>query len=187
MSTEESFIPEGYDVPKGNSSYLKFQDGENKFRVLSAPIMGWLDWKDKKPLRFPMDKKPSAPVDPAKPIKHFWAMVVWDYTSKKIAILEITQAGIQTAIKDLAKDADWGNPYGYDIKVTKSGAGMETKYAINPVPHKPVHEMIVDLLNKTPINLNALFEGKDPFEVSGSDIPAQQPVTAGDADDDLPF
>lgn len=190
MSTENSFIPQGYEVPKGNSAYLKFQDGENKFRVLSAPIMGWVDWKDKKPLRFPMDKKPAAPVDPTKPIKHFWAFVVWDYVGKKIAILEITQAGVMTAIKNLSEDKDWGAPFGYDIKVTKSGAGMETKYAINPVPHKEVHKMIADLYKETPINLYALFEGKDPFEVAANNttVNTAAPVGAVDSDDDdLPF
>src|SRR5882762_7034587 len=120
MSTD-AFLPDGYNVPKGDSSYLKLQTGENKFRILSKPIIGWVDWKDKKPYRFTMDKKPAAPFDPKQGIKHFWAFVVFDYVGKKISILEITQAGVQSAIKTLTSDADWGSPFDYDIKVTKSG------------------------------------------------------------------
>ncbi len=163
MSTQNEFLPDGYEVPKGDSSYLKFQTGENKFRVLSKPIIGWEDWKDNKPLRFPMDKKPTAPIDPKKPIKHFWAFVVWDYNAKRISILEITQKSVQAAIKTLSADADWGSPFNYDIKVTKTGSNMETEYAVNPVPHKAIHAQILDLWENTPVNLQALFSGDDPF------------------------
>ena len=168
MKPNTDFLPETYAVPKGNNNYMKFDKGENKFRILSAPILGWEDWKDNKPLRFPMDKKPSAPVDPSRPIKHFWAMVVFNYNEEAIQILEITQKTIQNAISSLAKDADWGSPLGYDIKVIKTGDGMETEYQVNPVPHKPVSQEIQDAYMEKPVVLEALFEGKDPFQTQNS-------------------
>ena len=194
MSNSDSFLPDDYEVPKSESSYLKFVTGVTKFRVLSKPIIGWEDWKDKKPFRFMMDKKPAQSFDPKQDIKHFWAFVVWDYTAKRISILEITQKGVQTAIKDLQAKPDWGSPFNYDIEVTKSGSGMETKYVTTPLPPKPVHAKIAELFAETPINLQALFDGKDPFDVTGkaaapeyaapSDITGDAPE---DDDSDLPF
>jgi len=187
MSNNNEFLPTEYEVPKGESSYLKFQTGENKFRILSKPIIGWEDWKDNKPIRFPMDKKPSTSVDPKKPVKHFWAFVVWDYAGKRIAILEVTQKSVQNAIQALTKDADWGSPFDYDIKVTKTGSNMETEYTVNPVPHKPVHPQITELYKKTPVNLQELFTGGDPFAKPAQKDDFLQEMNAGLDDDSVPF
>ena len=158
----EDFMPEGYEVPS-SSNYLKLQPGDNKFRIVSKPIIGWLDWDEKKPLRFHMQNKPQASIDPAKPIKHFWAMSVWDYKSNKVSILEITQKTIQTAIEGLARNTDWGTPLNYDLTVTKTGSGMDTEYSVIPIPPKPLPEEIQTVILGTQVNLEALFEGKDPF------------------------
>ena len=162
MGDVNDFLPPDYEVPTDNH-YLKFQAGDNKFRILSKPIIGFEDWKDKKPLRFHMKDKPSCPIDPKQPIKHFWAMVVWSYDQEKVLILEITQGGIQKKIKALAADADWGDPMSYDIKVTKSGSGMDTEYEVKPIPHKPVADNIKAAYGVLTIDLNQLFTGGDPF------------------------
>lgn len=164
---DNGFLPIDYVQPAGNSDYMRFEKGENKFRILSRPIVGWEDWKDKKPLRFTMKDKPTAPIDPTKAIKHFWAMIVWNYATKKIQILEIAQKGVQSKIKNLAKDEEWGNPFGYDLKVIREGEGMETEYSVNPSPHKPVSEEILAAFIARPIYLPALYEGKDPFVING--------------------
>ncbi len=161
-----SFLPQNYETPKSSNYYAKLIDGENRFRILSRPIMGWEDWENepkKRPIRFPLDQKPLSPVDPAKPIKHFWSMIVWNYTEEQIQILHITQSSIRTAIEALCRDTDWGDPYAYDIKITRSGDGIDTKYVINPVPHKPTHDYIVEQYNLRPCHLDALFESADPF------------------------
>lgn len=170
------FLPEGYEAPKSNANYLRLEDGENKFRIMSKPIIGWLDWKDKKPYRFPMDSKPSAPFDPKQKVKHFWAFIVWDYSSSSIKILEITQATIQGAITNLTKDADWGSPFSYDIKIVKTGSSLETQYSVNPVPHKKLPEEIKQAFKDKPCSLEALYAGEDPFAVTSETII-----------DDLPF
>jgi hypothetical protein len=126
-------------------------------------VPGWQDWKDKKPIRFRFDAKPERPVDPQKPVKHFWAMVVWDYAQNKLVILEITQSTIQTTLKGLAKDPDWGDPKNYDIKVFRKGAGMDTEYSVTPAPAKPLPQEVLDQYEIAKIDLDALFDGKDPF------------------------
>jgi len=156
------FFPDDYNVPT-ESRYMRFQHGENRFRIMSKPVIGWLDWKDKKPLRYRMTEKPAKPIDPENQIKHFWAMIIWNYQTNKINILEITQGGIQKSIKALAEDQDWGAPIGYDIKVNKNGAGLDTKYKTNPVPHKAVSDEIQAAYDSEIIDLDKLFTGEDPF------------------------
>lgn len=146
---------------------MKLKDGENKLRILSKPILGWLDWKDKKPMRFHMDAKPEKPVDPKKPVKHFWAMVVWDYEKGQIAILEITQQTIQAAIGTLAKDEAWGAPWKYDLKINRKGQDLDTEYAVVPVPPKPVMSEILEAAQETPVELGRLYTSEDPFDVKG--------------------
>lgn len=174
-----TFLPNGYQAPK-TQHYMKMKAGENKFRVLSQPVLGWEDWDNKKPVRFHYDNKPNSSVDPAKPMKHFWAMIVWNYGEECIQILQVTQASIRNAIEHLCNDADWGAPYHYDIKVTKKGDGMETEYMVNPLPHKPLADSIVKAFKDHPCNLEALFEGADPF----AKWDHYTPLATGNASDD---
>lgn len=157
------FLPDDYESPKTSSFYMKLQEGENKFRILSRPILGWEDWQDKKPIRFKFHEKPEKPVDPKKPIKHFWSMVVWNYNENEIQILHLTQATIRKSLESLCADSDWGSPYFYDLKIVKSGEGMETEYVLNPLPHKKLHPMVEDRFNERRCNLEALFDNEDPF------------------------
>ena len=162
--SNENFLPKDYDPPKGESKYMRFEEGTNKFRMLSKPILGWEDWENKKPLRFKMDAKPEKPIDSGKPIKHFWAMIVWDYQTERIEILEITQISIQQVITALSRDPEWGLPFEYDIKVERLGKGMDTKYTILGMPPVPITDEIREAYKNTPINLAALYEGEDPFD-----------------------
>jgi len=160
------FLPENYEAPQGNSGYMKFQDGENKFRILSKPIIGWLDWKDKKPFRFRFKDRPEKPMGD-KPIKHFWAFLVWNYSADAIQVLEITQATIQKHIQDLSKDDEWGAPFYYDIKVTRKGKELDTVYSVTPSPKKDLSDEIKKAALEKSANLEALFEGADPWIVTG--------------------
>jgi len=161
------FLPQGYEAPQSNSSYMKLQQGENKLRVLSKPIIGWLDWKDNKPYRFPMSKKPQPMGN--NPVRHFWAMIVFDYADNGVKILELTQATIQKAIQDLAQNEDWGSPHEYDIKITKKGQDKSTEYAVMPSPKKPLTDEIKKAATAKPINLDNLFKGSDPLDVSNGE------------------
>ena len=160
--SEDSFLPENYTPPTGN--YTKLKDGENRLRILSSPILGWLDFIDNKPVRTRMSEPKPRPHDPTKKVKHFWAMVVWNYAEGKIQVWEPTQSGIQSAITNLAKDQEWGNPREYDIKVTKKGSGMETEYSVVPSPKKKVDDNIIVLLSDVKVNLDELYSGGDPLQ-----------------------
>jgi hypothetical protein len=53
MSKELNFLPEEYEEAKEKESskssgdgYMKFKEGENRFRILTKPVVGWLWWVD---------------------------------------------------------------------------------------------------------------------------------------------
>ena len=158
-----SFLPQNYEAPKSSNHYLKLAEGENRIRILSAPVMGWEDWENKKPIRYTMDNKPLTSVDPKKPARHFWSFIVFNYLEEQIQIMHVTQATIRKALEALCKDTDWGDPYNYDIKINKAGEGVDTEYTVNPVPHKTVDAYIIKQFDDRKCNLEALFTNSDPF------------------------
>jgi hypothetical protein len=159
-----SFLPQNYQAPKNSSDgYMKLQPGENKLRILSAPVIGWEAWSNNKPLRYKMDDKPVS-MDKEKPVRHFWAMIVWNYGEEKIQILNITQATIRNCLEALSNDVEWGAPFYFDVKIIKSGEKMDVEYMVNPLPHRPVRQDIINAFNARPANLEALFDNLDPFD-----------------------
>jgi hypothetical protein len=161
----EEFLPTGYEVPASPSNYMKFVEGENTFRVLSSAIVGYVYFnKENKPTRSrttfeetPDDIKKDGKVKP------FWAFTVWNYETKQIQILEVTQKGIMQSIKALVDNKKWGNPKGYDITITRTGEGLDTEYSTMPNPHSEMSDDIKTAFVSKPVNLEALYEGKDPF------------------------
>lgn len=158
----------GYESPKQSNNYMKLQEGENKFRILSPAVYGWEDWVNKKPVRYKMNEKPAKPFDETKPVKHFWAFIVWNYAEEKIQMLQITQASLRNALEPLCTSEDWGAPFFYDIKIHKKGEGINTEYSLTPVPHKPLAPHVEEAFKNKPCNLEALFDDMDPF-ASGQD------------------
>jgi len=163
-----NFLPANYEVPKTSGNYLKFEKGANKFRIVSSAIIGYVYWNNQnKPVR--VEQRPEEiPADirfenGKYSIKHFWAFTVIDRSDGKIKICEITQSSIMTAMKAIIDNADWGNPQGYDINITKTGDSLETKYTVQPSPHKPLTDEEQELVKNTFVNLNALYVGADPF------------------------
>ena len=173
--TFEEFLPQDYNVPTGEGNYMKLEEGENKFRILQNPILGYELWIGKKPKRYamnqpiPIEDAEDADIDertgePRYP-KHFWAMAVYNYNLKKVQILELTQKTILRTIKGLNKSADWGSPLKYDIAIIKSGKSFDTTYEVIPSPPKFLSEEIKEAWEvvKDKININALYAGADPF------------------------
>ena len=170
---ENTFLPKGAEAPKENTNYLKLVEGTIKFRVVSPAIYGYEYWtEDKKPIRLrelPTAKPADVRLekDGSYTVKHFWALKVIDREDSKVKIFEITQNGVKRDIEALLQDVDWGEPYGYDIKITGEGKGLERRYTINPVPHKPLTKEEESIVARTEINLEALFSGENPFDKEG--------------------
>ncbi len=161
MST--AFLPHDYEAPRTAGSYMKIQDGENRIRILSSPVLGWEEWVDRRPVRYRYEDKPDSWYDPARPGKHFWAFIVWNYAEERIQILQVTQASVRRDLEKLSKDSDWGAPFFYDVKIHRSGKDLKTKYQVTPLPRKPVADHVVEAFNENRCNLDALFSGDDPY------------------------
>lgn len=164
--TTSFFIPENYREPSSSDNYMKLKQGENKIRILSSMIMGWEDWTKEekpKPVRFRYDEKPKEPMSPDRPIKLFWAFVVWNYAESKVQIMQITQASIRRQIQKIAQDADWGNPISYDLKISRSGEELNTVYSVVPAPHSPIPAKAKEVHKTLKIDLDELFSNGDPF------------------------
>lgn len=167
MNNLDSFFPDSdYKMPE-TSNYMKFNEGDNSFRVLSSAVIGFEYFRsDNKPVRM----KTSPDVIPSDikeggAVKHFWAFIVYNYEAKRIQILELTQKGIMKTMQSYIKNPKWGNPRDYDFIVTRTGSGMDTEYAITVNPKAPVDQSITDRFTKMKINLEALFTNEDPFQV----------------------
>lgn len=159
-----SFLPDNYQIPV-DSNYMRLEKGKNKFRILSSAITGYEWWEDVENGRKPFRVKTAneAVAQGQEPIKHFWAFVVWNYQVSKVQILEVTQKTVMTSIRALTRDEDWGDPKDYDINVTREGDGLNTEYSVLPGQKKPVDEAILAEFEELSINLEALFDGTDPF------------------------
>lgn len=172
------FLPSDYKAP-AQSNYLKFADGDNTFRILSAAVVGMEFWKtevvDGKEVRRPVRKHQGEQVDISElevnkstgdldMPKHFWAFVVLNKGTGDIQVLEITQKGIQKAIRALVESPKWGDPKTYDITVTKTGKGMDTEYSVMPNPKEALEDGVMETYKGMNIKLEALFDGKDPFD-----------------------
>lgn len=181
------FLPDKYEVPASSGRYMKLQQGENRFRILGSPILGNEYWTEQNGKKSPVRKRMGEKIVTAdleesdgRAIKHFWAMPVWSYRDNSVQILEITQKGLQKAVKELASDEDWGNPRDYDLSVLRQGEGMETEYSVVPKPKKKLEEAALNAWKETQadgFNLEALFGGGDPFTFG-----TEAPITIEEVD-----
>ena len=164
-----SFLPKGYEKPKSNNNYFKFKDGDNRFRILSDAVIGFLYWNNEnKPVRtkeFPVqliNPKTNQAGQEDKP-KHFWAFVIFDYSDTKFKVMEITQKNIQIELYNFHMDEQWGDPKGYDINIKRAGTGIETKYSVMPSPPTPLSPQAKADYEAMNVDLEQLFVNGDPF------------------------
>lgn len=166
-----SFLPEDYSVPASGGKYFKPQPGLNRVRILSSPILGTQGWiteegGKKRPVRVHMGERLPAE---AKDAKHFWALLAYNHEASECQVWEITQGTIQDALTNLAKNPAWGHPSGYDIAITRKGQGLDTEYSVMPEPKSELPESLRNEVAamRQQVNLEALFDGGDPF---GGDV-----------------
>ena len=145
MANKIYFLPDEYKEPVSTGGYMRLEAGENKFRIMS--------------------RKPAKPSSPDRPIKMFFAFVVWNYRLNAIQILHITQATIRKALHNLCQDSDWGEPSLYDLKIIKTGSDKETEYSLTPGAKNPLTQEQIRAFREQPIWLDYLFIGGNPFQV----------------------
>ena len=177
------FLPEGTEIPKSASNYMKFTEPENRLRIMGSAIVGYELWINSKPVRrkentWTMDEFNSADINKftgeKKNVQYFWAFPVYNYKTQRVEILEITQKTVMRGIENYLKDDDFGkDPKKYDLLVKKEDTEPIT-YSVMAKPPKAIDPGIAQLYQDMNINLNALYEGKDPFASSVSDKTADE-------------
>jgi hypothetical protein len=61
------------------------------------------------------------------------------------------------------QNPDWGDPREYDITITRKGSDLDTEHTVLPGKQTPVNPVTKTMFDKAKINLDALYEGGDPF------------------------
>lgn len=170
------FLPGDYSVPRPTSRTMKLEQGDNKFRILDKPFLGYVEWVEvqvdgqdaRRPIRRAFTDELTA--DQYANSKHFWMMPVWNYKAKAVQILEITQRTILSTLEDYSKNPDWGSPLEFDMNIKREGEKLETKYTVTPSPKKELPADVADMwknLSKSIKIENCLSTKENPY---GGDI-----------------
>ena len=155
---------------------MKLQDGENRFRILSAPVIGYEGWKDGKPFRreesvcsitpdmVDLDTKFTA----GKPkINHFWAFAVYNTAEKKIQILELTQKTIMGALHNFINDVEWGDPRKYDVSIVRIKTGDKTTYTVKTFPPTTLTAEVKQMYEDSDVDPRSILKGGNTDTAEG--------------------
>lgn len=157
----------------GGGDFLKLKDGDRvKMRIATDPAIS-------------VYKQGDRP-------RYSW--VVWNRDDKKA---QIYSAGISVFKQIAALVEDWGEPTEFDIRISRSGSGLQdTEYIVSPVKtSEDLTDEQLDAVNK--VDLVAAIKGKwlSEYEADGElpdpvtdEIPqfvAEPPLTDDDAPVDL--
>ena len=176
------FLPDYEMEDQIQSNWLNLdKNGTYRFRMMGIMgdehlfIDGWEAWEEvvnidgdvkriphrRKYVRGEKAPKELTELDRGGNPKYFWMFVVIHEGVPKI--LEIRQKTIRGAILEYSRDEDYGDPRGYDITITRSGHMKDTKYLVTPKPPSPATQEMLDAVADAKINLQAIWEGGQPF------------------------
>lgn len=163
-----------YVPTSSNQDFIKLTSGTTRrFRIMSLPFICLEAWDEAgKPKR----SRQASDLQGLRDQKTLMSFMVWDFENECPGVWSISQKGIQRTIYNLSSDLDYGDPRGYDLKVTKQGSGMETNYSLIPGP-------IVGLSNEIKVQFKNITLDWDLF-LKGEGSPI---VRAADKPTDLPF
>lgn len=120
MSIYDTHKPAAGD---GGGLYLKIADGETvKLRFASEPAI------------FESEAERDDPENPGQKrtvLTTRYGWLVFNQETKQPQILQQSATFFKN-LAALAQDEEWGDPQGYDIKITRKGTELETKYTIVP-------------------------------------------------------
>ena len=140
--------------PKVN--FMKLQDGQSRIRVGSVPSKVFQHWekttlgKVRKVTCIGKDC-PLCKLGHQPTIRYQLKVLdKADPDSPQPKILETTSSVIKQ-ISNCANDPEFGDPTQYDMKITKTGVGLETRYTVMASPKKyALTDAEVNMLNNLP-------------------------------------
>lgn len=181
---KNKFLAENFQTPEKNSQFMKFEQGQNKFRILSNLVEGFVVFtQENKPVRkkivrdeagnivrhsyfgkeelaaFNVKVKDGKPEDP----KYFWLVLVYNHSKKAFQALEITQRTIINSMKEYLQQEDWSDPATYDFVVSKKGESLLTEYSVSTSLPKSLPEDALEELETLEYDLDAVFHNEYPL------------------------
>lgn len=183
---EQSFLPQDYQAP-ASGGFFKFENGENKLRIITNPVFLWVIWANGEAKRIPYLDAAGKPVEkPAKgagdkdSVNFAWGVGVYNYKTRQVEVAEITQKGIQSQLESYSKNPAWGHPRNYNLNVSKKGGGLDTEYTVTVDPPSALPAEALQAVTDTPLDLNQLFvSGGNPFVQAGGSVASTPPAAAG--------
>lgn len=154
----------------GGGDFLKLRDGDSvKMRIASEPAISVYNSGDRP--------------------RYSW--VVWNRDANKA---QIYTSGISVFKQIAALIEDWGEPTEFDIRIARSGSGLQdTEYIVTPVKvSKDLTDDELEAVNS--LDLTKLIKGKWLADYE-EDMVLPEPIMAGDfvnteplpSDDDAPI
>jgi len=165
----------------------KFDDGDNKFRILGEPaIYREYFGEDNKPVR--SEKKPSEDEVKryckewkfGKQVSYVRALPAWDYKAKQTVVLSLKKQALTKALRNLVHNEEFGDPTKYNITITKKWKDLETEYSLVGWQIRELDQEIKDARAKSPIDIWEMIVNWNPF-VQVKEEKKSEPK------DDLPF
>ncbi len=127
--TDQTNIYDMHKPATGSGNFFALEDGKTtRIRIQSQPYI----YRDE-------FKQPDGTVKAS----NRYAWLIYNHDEGKAQVLKQSATFFST-LAAIAKDIDFGDPTGYDLKVTRTGTGTETKYQIVPAP-KTI-ELTTDML-----------------------------------------
>lgn len=140
----------------GSNTYLRLKDGDNiKVRIFGTPVVFQNDYNGQISTKF--------------------AYVVWNYQEEKAQVFQFGKK-IAGYLDDLADNEDWGDVTSYDIRVGRTGSGLnDTEYSVQPSPKsEPLTE--AQLTELKDLNLTILIPGAIDVEDAKNGATPKAPV-----------
>ena len=162
-----TFLSNNYEREAASSQYLKLAPNTSAtIRIVSRPVEGYQVFMDGKPVRWSFNgEMPKACYTADEKPKSFAAFNVWHKEDSQFKIYQCATRSVLLEIANLAEVE--GDPMTYDLKITRKGAGLDTKYYVRVDSKEPFDLDMCELSQKfnDKIDLEQLFvEGGNPFK-----------------------
>jgi|DEB0MinimDraft_10_1074344.scaffolds.fasta_scaffold34109_3 hypothetical protein len=199
-----SWLPDDYKAPTSGQDFFnpsRIEEGQSaKIRVLGnfklpkTGVFGWSSWEktaDKNVchrVEYTAEAKAQLLSKGYDEPKHFWALLCYNWEEMRPQVLEITQKTLQKELIKNFEDEDLGSPQSYDIKIKKTGSGINTKYEVVTLPKSKLPEEVIEQINSSAFNVSNLLTGEEVFgaSVTALEKPKLNKLAAPE-DDDIPY
>jgi hypothetical protein len=182
--------------PKKYGDYMSFDEGQNTFRILCQRddiLFGYEYWKEivdsqtqeifKKPVRIPRNvfeelqktgKTSNKKYDASEILAvsseeshFFWFFPVFNYKAGKVQLLSLRQPGLMKKIYSVVNNPKYSDVTKYDITVTKTGQGKESRYELFKEDSEPMTDHVKHAWEQVSpfLHTEAIFDFLgDPFK-----------------------